>query len=227
MADWRDLYRQPLSARRWSNAELRRFSSLFEGDVVNVSGSGDGDKEGFTYGRHFSGSDSYSLTNYPGFRGFEGRPGEIPLDLTEDLPSDLVGRFDVVFNHTTLEHIFEVRAAFRNLCTMTRDIVIVVVPFAQQTHWSDDFGDYWRFTPMGLRLLFEENGLTVMHEAASPMERQDIYLLVVGSKQPEKWKGRLPDGHLGAPIGTWISAPSLFGRIRRMAARALDPLGKS
>ena len=39
-----------------------------------------------------------------------------------------------MFNHTTLEHIFEVNTAFDNMCAMSNDVVILVLPFAQVQH---------------------------------------------------------------------------------------------
>ena len=128
-------------ARSWSNDELRRIAPLCAGDVANVSGWEDRDKEGRLYRSYFTGAASYTLTNFPGERGFAGREGELLLDLGGELPPALEQRFEVVFNHTTLEHIFEVRRAFANLCRLSRDLVIVVVPFAQEQHETASFGD--------------------------------------------------------------------------------------
>lgn len=136
--------------RIWSNRELRKFSHLFTGDVVNVSGWKDEDKEGERYKNYFQNASSYSLTNYVAeARGFQGYEDEIFLDLSKPIPAELHGKFDVVFNHTVLEHVFEVNQAFENLCNMTRDILIVVVPFLQEMH--GEYGDYWRFTPQAMK----------------------------------------------------------------------------
>ena len=119
--------------RLWSNAEIRKFAPLFQGDVVNVSAWKDVDKEGRKYRDYFTKARSYSITNYNAdARGLQGVDGEIFLDLTAPLPAELKGKFDVVFNHTCLEHIFEVEKAFENLCLMSSDVVITVVPFLQQ-----------------------------------------------------------------------------------------------
>lgn len=67
-------------------------------------------------------------------RGTSGLDNELFLDLESPLPEDLVDRFDVVFNHTTLEHIFNFHQAFDNLVEMSKDIVILVVPVMQQVH---------------------------------------------------------------------------------------------
>jgi hypothetical protein len=195
--------------RRWSNSEIRQIAPLFEGEIVNVSAWDDRDKQGGHYRDYFSRSTSYSLTNYPGWRGFAGRPGEIELDLARDLAPELEGRFDVVFNHTTLEHVFEVRKAFANLCAMSREVVIVVVPFSQVQHESADWGDYWRFTPTCLRALFAENGLEVVYEAASPHRDSAIYLFFVGCRHPRKYEGLWPSFREIGVAGSWIGSSFL------------------
>ena len=191
-------------ARVWSNQQLATFASVFTGDVVNVSAWDDRDKQGGHYKDYFVNASSYSCTNHTGYRGFQGNPNEYLLDLTGDVPKNLVRRFDVVLNHTTLEHIFEVRQAFATLCELSRDVVIVVVPFAQVQHESDDYGDFWRFTPTCMRRLFEENGLTVVYEAESPHEQSAVYLLFAGARNPASWTGRLPHTARLCNSGQWI-----------------------
>ena len=116
----------------------------------------------------------------------------------------MVRRFDVAFNHTTLEHIFEVRRAFQNLCELSRDIVIIVVPFSQHQHESVSYSDYWRFTPTCLRMLFAENGMEVVYEAESDLRRSAIYLLAVGSREASRWRGVLPPLRPVNHAGSWI-----------------------
>ena len=65
--------------------------------------------------------------------------------------------FDVVFNHTTLEHIYDIRKAVANLCAMSRDAVVLVVPFMQASHATDVTADYWRLTAQALRKLLEDS----------------------------------------------------------------------
>jgi len=193
--------------RLWSNKELRRIAPLFAGDVVNVSAWEDGDKEGGRYRDYFSRAASYAITNYGGTRGVAAEgTSQITLDLSDDLPPELRGRFDVVFNHTTLEHVYEVRRAFANLCAMSRDVVIVVVPFAQVEHDTDSFGDFWRFAPGALRKLFQENGLTVVHEAESPDSNAGIYLLFVGARDGSRWRTAMPKSAEVRDVGRWIGA---------------------
>ncbi|MCX5645277.1 MAG: hypothetical protein NTZ17_11435 [Phycisphaerae bacterium] len=191
-------------ARVWSNRELRRIAPCFHGSVVNVSAWDDRDKEGGHYRDYFAHASSYFCTNYPGYRGFQGMPNEQPLDLTGDLPATLRRRYDVVFNHTTLEHIFDVRRAFANLCDLSKDVVIVVVPFAQVQHDAEDWKDYWRFTPACLRKLYEDNGLSVIYEADSPFRKSAIYLLSVAAREPNQWTGLLPPCRPITTAGSWI-----------------------
>ncbi|PZO87118.1 MAG: hypothetical protein DI626_04725 [Micavibrio aeruginosavorus] len=173
--------------RVWSNAELRKFAHLFEGDIVNVSAWQDADKEGHTYKSYFTKSASYTITNYKSdARGFQGSDGEIFLDLTAPLPSELEGRFDVVFNHTCLEHIFEVEKAFENLCRMSSDIVITVVPFLQQMH--TDYGDFWRFTPTAIQKLFAKNGMEVLYSSFNSDVSASVYIFTVATRNRSKWQ---------------------------------------
>ncbi|HPR53696.1 MAG TPA: hypothetical protein PLV84_01060 [Deltaproteobacteria bacterium] len=197
-------------ARIWSNQELSKLAPLFDGDVVNVSAWDDRDKEGRSYRDYFINAKSYSYTNYIGYRGFQGLPNEYYLDLMEDVPDELKRKFDVVFNHTTLEHIFEVQKAISTICELTRDIVIVIVPFAQVQHESESWQDYWRFTPSCLRRLFMENNLSVIYESESPHKRAAIYLTVVASRDPDRWRNILPKYKPINNAGSWIGSNILL-----------------
>lgn len=211
-------------ARLWSNRELRHLAPCFRGSVVNVSAWDDRDKEGGHYRDYFTHARSYSCTNYPGYRGFQGLPDEQPLDLTAELPAGWGRRFDVVFNHTTLEHTFDVRRAFANLCELSKDVVIVVVPFAQVQHDTEAWKDYWRFTPECLRKLFGDNGLHVVYEAQSPFRRSAIYLLSMAAREPDRWTGRLPPYRPITTAGSWIGSTltaSLRDGLREAAKRVL------
>jgi hypothetical protein len=179
--------------RAWSNRELRGIGGLFTGDIANISGWRDEDKEGGHYRDYFPHASSYTITNYRAeARGYQGMPGEIFLDLTRPLPPELIGRFDVIFNHTVLEHIYECNEAFANLCRMTRDVVIIVVPFLQAFH--GDYGDYWRFTPMTLDRLATENGLRLVHCTFNEHWFSSVYLFAVMTKHVERWHGQLSNG---------------------------------
>jgi len=207
--------RQFRIARLWSNREIKLIAPLFTGEVVNVSAWDDRDKEGGHYKNYFSKASRYYYTNYSGVRGYQGRENEYFLDLTSELPKQLYRRFDVVFNHTTLEHIYDVRKAFKNLCEMSKDIVIIVVPFSQMQHETESFKDYWRFTPSCLRTMFEENGLDVVYEAESKSGNAAIYLLFVASRKPAKWKAQMPKSEPIAEAGKSIGFRWSFKKLKR------------
>lgn len=192
--------------RVWSNRELRKIAHLFQGHVVNVSAWKDEDKEGGHYRNYFSNARTYQITNCQGDRGLGSEADEIYLDLLEDLPANLMGGFDAVFNHTTLEHIFDVRKAFARLCALSRDVVVVVVPFAQVQHEGRTYRDYWRFTPSCLEEMFQENEMTLVYLAESPEVDAGVYLFAVGVRHPQRWCGILPVSPFRGVAGRWIGA---------------------
>lgn len=212
--------RQFRLARHWSNRELQKVAPLFAGNIVNVSAGENIDKEGSTYDQYFPNKSSFSLTNYaPGdFRGFEGRQNEYLVDLSQELPAELEARFDVALNHTVLEHVFDVQKAFRNLSRLSKDIVIVVVPFAQVQHDSPGYEDYWRLCPAGLRYLFQENGLEVIYEAGNSNVNAAVYLFFVGSRHPERWRDKMPAYQPVTNAGDWIGyvPPPPVSRLDRL-----------
>jgi|SRR5688572_1438784 len=196
--------RSAQSARYWSNRELRRFSPFAAGDVVNVSGWKDEDKEGAHYRDYFPRARTYSITNYSGDSGYQGTHGEILLDLRKPLPPELNSRFDVVLSHTALEHIFEAHEAFANLAKLTRDVLIVVVPFCQVQHELPSFGDFWRFTPSSLRELYSRNGLQVIYESCNEDFAGANYLFFVGSRSPDAYREFSSGTRQLGLVGAWI-----------------------
>lgn len=182
------IYRLP---RIWSNRELEKFSHLFKGDIVNVSGWKDMDKEGRRYRDYFVNADTYTITNYGSDgRGYQGLKGEIFLDLEKDLHRDLFRKFDVVFNHTTLEHVYSVHKAFANLCSLSKDIVILVLPFLQEHHSNYGFGDYWRFSPLVIERLFQDNQYVVLYQSFNHHIMSSVYVFSIAARNPEKWENR-------------------------------------
>lgn len=178
--------------RIWSNNELKKIAHLFEGDIVNVSAWKDQDKEGDVYKNYFTNKSSYTITNYKTEAfGFQGMEGEIYLDLEKELPNELVGKFDVVYNHTTLEHVFEIEKAFDNLCLMSKDVVILVTPFLQQMH--TDYGDYWRMTPLAIERLFIKKGFKLIYLSFNDEPRSSVYIFSVACKKIEKWQDKIPN----------------------------------
>ncbi|MBO6606955.1 hypothetical protein [Psychroserpens sp.] len=182
------VYRLP---RVWSNRELSKFAHLFKGSVANVSGWKDIDKEGKHYKDYFTNASEYVITNYLSeVKGIQDADKEIFLDLTKPVPKELINRFDVVFNHTVLEHVYEVHQAFENICLMTKDIAIIVVPFLQEMH--ADYGDFWRFTPLTMDRLFNENAMEMMYCSFNSHENASVYLFCIATKNKNKWQDIIP-----------------------------------
>jgi hypothetical protein len=179
-----------VSARQYSNALLRRYADSLSGDIVNVSGWVDSDKHGGTYRTYFGRVDSYTVTNIGGQRGMpDDRDPDISwlyLDIEQPVGEEFRGRFDVVLCHTVLEHIFDFATALENLARLSRDVVIVVVPFAQDVHYSDSYGDYVRLTPHYLERFFSEHGFSTLLSDSNDQPFTTVYVTFVASKHPER-----------------------------------------
>lgn len=198
---WRRLfYRQKgvnKVPRAWSNRELKKIGTLLSGSVLNCSGWCDEDKQGGYYRDYFPGATQYHVS-MPESRIYEGhdksirkRP-DLAIDLERPLSPLLVGRYDTVFCRTVLEHVFDVFTAFENLAALSRDIVIVVVPWCQRVHESglsnDCYSDYWRIAPSALNRLFRINELWVIYINGNWDFHASTYYFAVGSKRPDSHK---------------------------------------
>ena len=211
--------------RVWSNRELEKFAHMFEGKAVNVSGWKDIDKEGKKYKEYFSNISEYWITNYKSeARGFQGdQINEIFVDLEEDLDQSIHNKFDIVFNHTVLEHIFNINKAFENLCNLSNDTVIIVVPFLQEQHAV--YGDYWRFTPLAVKKLFQQNNLELVYINYNDARSDSIYIFAIASKNPQKWMkiNQHSDNKLDQiehfMLGTKIIRNSPFSKLKKKFKR--------
>lgn len=209
--------------RIWSNSELKKISHLFHENVINVSAGENIDKEGSTYDKYFYNALEFWTSNYsPGsFRGFSGQNMELLIDLETDLPNELINNFQVVFNHTTLEHVFNVFKAFENLCKLSKDVVILIVPFAQEQHENSGYLDYWRFTPTCIRKLFEINNYQTIYEAANNDFNTSTYLFFIASKNPQNWLNKMPSYSKIQCAANWIGKEcnkknSIFKNLSRL-----------
>ena len=179
------VYRLP---RIWSNDELKKFAHLYTGHVINVSAWQDMDKQGSFYRSYFRNAASYTISNFEAEkRGFQGYENEVFLDLEADLDPKLKGRFEVVFNHTTLEHIFDFQKAFQNLCFLSSDTVIIVVPFMQEMHGV--YGDFWRFSPQAIDKMFNREGFELLYLSHNDHKSTSVYIYAIASLNPNRWKG--------------------------------------
>jgi len=212
--------------RLWSNREIAKFAPLFTGDVVNVSAWTDTDKEGKHYRDYFTRADSYTITNFEAdARGYQGQANEIFLDLEKPLPAELEQRFDVVFNHTTLEHIYELQTAFDNLCGMSRDVVMIVAPFLQQFHAH--YGDFWRITPLAMKRMFEDRGLELLYQSFNSHRMSSVYLFAIASRNPQQWQKHFdwsfsvvdPKGRGAEPYAGCRAIPNVTFKAARFVRR--------
>jgi len=200
-------------ARIWSNQELAKFASIFSGRAINVSGWTDEDKQGRRYRDYFDKVQKYFVSNIQGDKGLSGVENEIFLDLEKSLQEQLKKQFDVVFCHTVLEHIYHEKQALDNLCLLSKDIVILVVPFLQGQHTKPSYGDYWRFTPMGIVRGFKQRGFKVLYLSVTPYKNNPVYVFAIATCNFEKWKKRfspivISDGKVGS-----FAKPNIICRI--------------
>jgi hypothetical protein len=180
--------RYEVRPREWSNRELARIGGQFDGAVINVSGWRDEDQRGGHYRDYFSRASAYAVSNFKGTRGMEDEDGTgVFVDLEGELPEALRGKYQVAFNHTTLEHVFEIRKAIENICALSTDAVILVTPFLQSVHFEEGaFGDYWRPTPMCLNRILADNGLTTIYQSSNDNPWHYVYVFTVAVRDPQR-----------------------------------------
>jgi hypothetical protein len=174
--------------RVWSNRELKKFAELFRGRIVNVSGGTDSDKEDSDYKSYFTAKTEYFISNYQLNNPL--KENEFYLDLEQEIPQKYQGAFDVVFNHTTLEHVYDCKMAFSGLCKLSSGVVICVVPYIQQMH-GNVYKDYWRFTPWTMKKMYEENGFNLRYCVANGGDLASIYLFCIGYRGND-WDSLIP-----------------------------------
>ena len=187
---WRKINRD-CDPRKWSNDELKRLAPHFTGDAINIGGGKDFDKENKLYKHYFINVDSYNVANYAKQYSGKNQKDNILLDLSIPLgnASPLLKKYDVVFTHTVLEHIFDINTAVSNLCKISKDIVITVIPFIQSFHQKENyFHDYWRLTPYSIYSVFKDNGLDTIYINWNNDPHGNIYLFHIASKKKENWK---------------------------------------
>jgi SAM-dependent methyltransferase len=176
--------------RAFSNRVLRNYLQFLGGDIINVSGWQDSDKEGDFYRNYYGESLRYVVSNIHGEGGMPAEPSpdveSIYLDLDEPLPQELEGAFDVVFSHTVLEHVFDTQLALQNLDRLSRDTVITVVPFSETVHYTHSYGDYVRLSPLFLKRFFEERGYSVLLSVSNEQPFFPVYLVFIASRYPER-----------------------------------------
>lgn len=192
--------RYEVRPREWSNRELAKIGGQFDGAVINVSGWRDEDQRGGHYRDYFPRAASYTISNFKGARGMADEGGDgVFIDLESELPEAQRGRYQVAYNHTTLEHVFEIRKAIANICALSNDAVILVTPFLQSVHYEEGaFGDYWRPTPMCLNRILADSGFTTVYQAANDTPWHFVYVFTVAVRDPQQ--SRFKAGALSVPL---------------------------
>lgn len=184
----RVLNKKVIAPRIFSNAILKYYAPIFKGHVINVSGWRDEDREGGTYREYFTNADSYTISNAAtSEKGLGSTTSEIALDLSVPINLSQRQAYDVVLNHTTLEHIFELDTAFKNLCDLSRDAVILVIPTLQHIHFNEGYGDYNRLTPMGIVSYFEKNGFTTIVLQSNEQPFSPVYCFAIAVRDSVKY----------------------------------------
>lgn len=180
------------SARNRSNDEIRKLGAHFKGDILNLSGWKDSDKAGGFYRDYFPNARSYVISNYGAEVGSSGTE-EKELDLSEPYDGK-IGTYDLVFNHTVIEHVYPTQIVFDNLARLSRDAVLTVVPFVQHIHGvKGGYVDYYRYSPLALERLFEDRGFqTVYVSWNEDHPLMNVYIVHVASKYPERYAALLP-----------------------------------
>ena len=87
----------------------------------------------------------YDARHYPTYVG----------DLTQTTPC-ADGQFDIVVCSEVLEHIYETKAALKELMRITGGILIITTPWVYKYHRQPE--DYWRISPSAYEELLEELG---------------------------------------------------------------------
>ena len=184
---WRMKNRE-CDARKWSNDELGKIAPIFKGSVLNVSAGEDKDKEGGVYKNYFYNASSYIISNYKKVSNCEEQL-EIDLSIPLTEKGISISPFDVVYTHTVLEHVYQIDVAIENLCKLSNDITITIMPFLQCFHSIKGlYGDYWRVTPYALVNMFKKHCFETVYISWSNDFLGNIYLFHIASKKPQQWQ---------------------------------------
>ncbi len=212
----RVLSKDLISGRSFSNKMLGAYSAIFKGSVINVSGWDDRDGFGSVYRSYFKECKNYTISNAPvkhkGVGSLKNDAiNEIEIDLNYPIISELSKKYDIVFNHTTLEHVFNTQIAFKNLCDMSREVVIIVAPVIQQLHNAEECGDYNRLTTMGIAKNFKINGFDPVVIKTNDQPFAPVYCFAIAVKSGSVYKSKIKED-LDFEMGKYLFGSSLKKR---------------
>jgi len=101
------------------------------------------------------------------------------LDILPEYEPDFIGdicktefpdeRWDLVIISQVLEHCWTPKKAIKEAYRIIKPHgwLIVDTPWNYPQHEEDGFGDYWRFTPMGMDKLCEEAGFDIIYNISN------------------------------------------------------------
>ena len=126
------------------------------------------------------------------------------MNWTLKVSNSLKGKFDAVFNHTTLEHVYDFQQAFRHLCELSK--ISSLLSFCNATDTSNC--RFWRLlapTTMTIARLFLENGFEPLVIKCNDQPFAPVYCFAIGYAETMLIKenlqrNRFPDG----PPQLWV-----------------------
>ena len=223
-------YSRRYSARAWSNDQIAEIGQLLPEHlrIINVGGWLDEDKEGSNYRSYFREPSVYHVANYTGDKEKGMVPSDLYIDLTEPLPPDAIGQYNLSYTHTVLEHVSDPCFGFAQVAKLTSDLILTVLPWKQELHFSPgNFGDYHRLSPFVMRRLHQENGFEILWESYTPAPCMTTYLLYLGTKKPgihKSFPRRLDTlEHLNKRVGSvnigMLLENALYLSLRRLVSK--------
>lgn len=145
------------------NYYLKKWcSSLNAKTVINLGAEPAApDKEGKKYKDYFPEAAFSALDQHTC-----NQVGYIQADLME--PLGHLGKFDLVLIMSVIEHIDKPWLAVPNIIDLIKPggHLYVTMPWFYPSHPGPGFGDHWRATPSGVKILFES--LDLIEEASMP-----------------------------------------------------------
>lgn len=143
-------------------------------DYMNLSG-----KDVLDVG--IAGDEEYAPGKKGGNHKFFGdKNNYATMDMIADLKPDYVGdicdtefqdySWDLIIISQVLEHCWTPKQALKEAYRITKKggWLIVDTPWNYPQHEEDGFGDYWRFTPMGMDKLCTEAGYMLVQNNSNP-----------------------------------------------------------
>ena len=130
----------------------KSFANIVKGPILEVGSRDYGNTQNFR--------GLFAKEQYLGIDMQAGKGVDQVLDLADDfesIDSALQGkRFKTIICMSVLEHCRDPFKMAKNIQALMADdgILLISVPFSWEIHGFPD--DYWRFTPSGVRMLFQE-----------------------------------------------------------------------